>query len=158
MEPYFSKSDDVFVISEINIYMFSTTILSIIRFSRSVVSDSSHSPQNILLFWVGGLVANSCPTICNPMDYSLPGSSVRGISQARILEWVAISSPGDLPNPGIKPRSLALKAVACTGGRFFTNWATREVLLFWGHNIKSSKYSSIPNENLILCKTVFSSH
>ena len=34
----------------------------------------------------------SCPTVCNPMDYSLPGSSVHGISQARILECVAISS------------------------------------------------------------------
>ena len=37
------------------------------------------------------LVAHSCPTLCNPMDCSLPGSSVRGIFQARILEWVAIS-------------------------------------------------------------------
>ena len=36
-------------------------------------------------------VAQSCPTLCNPMDYSLPGSSVHGILQARILEWVAIS-------------------------------------------------------------------
>ena len=34
----------------------------------------------------------SCPTLCDPMDYSLPGSSVHGILQARILEWVAISS------------------------------------------------------------------
>ena len=38
-------------------------------------------------------VAQSCPTLCNPMDYSLPGSSVHGILQARILEWVAISFP-----------------------------------------------------------------
>ena len=36
-------------------------------------------------------VAQSCPTLCNPMDCSLPGSSVHGIFQARILEWVAIS-------------------------------------------------------------------
>ena len=36
-------------------------------------------------------VAQSCPTLCDPMDYSLPGSSVHGIFQARILEWVAIS-------------------------------------------------------------------
>ena len=34
----------------------------------------------------------SCLTLCNPMDYSLPGSSVHGISQARILEWVALPS------------------------------------------------------------------
>ena len=48
----------------------------------------------------------SCPTLFNPVDYSLP---VHGILQARILEWVAISSPGDLPNPGIEPRSPALR-------------------------------------------------
>ena len=36
-------------------------------------------------------VTQSCPTLCDPMDCSLPGSSVRGILQARILEWVAIS-------------------------------------------------------------------
>ena len=38
------------------------------------------------------LVAQSCPTLCDPLDYSPPGSSVRGILQARILQWVAISS------------------------------------------------------------------
>ena len=53
-------------------------------------------------------VAQSCSTLCNPMDYSPPGSSVHGIFQARILEWVAISSFRDLPNPGIKPVSCYL--------------------------------------------------
>ena len=62
----------------------------------------------------GCLVAKSCPTLCDPTDYSPPGSSVHGISQARILEWVAISSSRDLPDPGIEPRSLAL------AGRLFT--------------------------------------
>ena len=38
------------------------------------------------------LVAQSCPTLCDPMDYSPPGSSVHGISRARILEWVALYS------------------------------------------------------------------
>ena len=38
----------------------------------------------------GGLVTKSCDS-CDPMDYSLPGSSVRGILQARILEWVDVS-------------------------------------------------------------------
>ena len=50
----------------------------------------------------------------DPMNHSLPGSSVHGISQARILEWVAISFAGDLPNPGIEPTSPAL------AGEFFT--------------------------------------
>ena len=46
------------------------------------------------------------------MDHSLPGSSVHGILQARILEWVTqlFPSSGDLPNPGIETRSLSLQA------------------------------------------------
>jgi len=49
------------------------------------------------------------------MDYSLPGSSIHGISQTRILEWVAIPSSGDLPDPGIELSSIAL-----AGGFFNT--------------------------------------
>ena len=49
------------------------------------------------------LVAQSCLTLCDPMDYSLPGSSDYRISQARILEGVAITPPGDVPHPGIEP-------------------------------------------------------
>ena len=52
-------------------------------------------------------VSQSCPRLCNPMDCSPPGSSVHGILQARILEWVAIASTGELPNPGITPGSPA---------------------------------------------------
>ena len=51
--------------------------------------------HNWELFWyesVKVLVAQSCPTLCDPMDCSLPGSSVHGISQARILEWVTLLS------------------------------------------------------------------
>ena len=58
------------------------------------------------------------------MDSSLPGSSACGILQARILEWVAFPSPGDLLNPGIKPTSLASPALA---DGFFTTSATWEV-------------------------------
>ena len=57
-------------------------------------------------------VAQSCLTLCDPVDYSLPGSSVHGILQVRILEWVAISFSRDLPNPGIEPGSPALQADA----------------------------------------------
>ena len=49
------------------------------------------------------LVAQLCPTLCDPIDDSSPGSSVHGILQARMPEWVAFSSPGDLLNPGIEP-------------------------------------------------------
>ena len=46
---------------------------------------------------------------CGPMDCSLPGSSVHGISTQEYWEWVPISSPGDLPNPGIEPCLLRRK-------------------------------------------------
>ena len=65
------------------------------------------------------LVAQFCPNLCNPINCSLPGSSVHGILQARILEWVAISfSRGSSP-----PRNWT--QVSCIAGRFFTIWATR---------------------------------
>ena len=56
------------------------------------------------------LVAQSCPTLCNPMGCSPPGFSVHEVLQERILEWVAIPFTGDIPDPGIEPRSLALQA------------------------------------------------
>ena len=56
------------------------------------------------------LVAQSCPTNCDPVDCSPPGSPVYGILQARILECVAMPSLGHLPDPGIKLRSPALQA------------------------------------------------
>ena len=59
-------------------------------------------------------VIQSCPTLCNPIDCSPAGSSVHGISQARILEWAAISYSRDLSDPGFEPASFALS------GGFFT--------------------------------------
>ena len=63
----------------------------------------------------------SCLTLCNPMDCSPPGSSVNGILQARLLEWVTLSYSGDLPGPGVEPATLASPALA---GRFLTTSAT----------------------------------
>ena len=70
-------------------------------------------------------VAESCLTLCDPTDCSLPRSSVHGILQVRILAWVAILSPGDLPDSGIEPRSLVSPAL---GGGFFTTSATWEAI------------------------------
>ena len=55
-------------------------------------------------------VAQLCPTLCYPMGCSPPGSSVRGVLQEEILEWGAIPFSGDVPDPGIEPRSRALQA------------------------------------------------
>ena len=56
------------------------------------------------------LVTQSCPTLCNPKDGSPPGTSVHGILQMRILEWVATPFSRDLPDPRIELRSLTLQA------------------------------------------------
>ena len=65
-------------------------------------------------------VAQSSPTLCDPMDCSLPGSSVCGIFQARVLEWVAIS----FSRRSSQPRDQT--QVSFIAGRRFTIWATRE--------------------------------
>ena len=70
-------------------------------------------------------VAQLCLTLCNPMDYSPPGCSVHGISQAKTLEWVAIS----FSRGSSQPRYWAW--VSCITGRFFTIWATREAPGWW---------------------------
>ena len=60
--------------------------------------------------WQGHAPAQSCPTLCDPMDCSLSGSSVDGIFQARVLEWVAISFSRGYFQPEIKPATPALQA------------------------------------------------
>ena len=63
----------------------------------------------------------SCPVLCDPVNHSLPGSSIHGILQARKLEWVAMPSSGDLPDPGIEPVSVSLMSPALSGGFFTTS-------------------------------------
>ena len=75
-----------------------------------------HTSKDVLC-----LVTQLCPTLLDPIVCSLPGSSVQGIAQARILEWVAISSSRGSSQP--KDRTQ----VSCTAGGPFTIWATREV-------------------------------
>ena len=66
----------------------------------------------------------SCLTFCDPMDYSQPGSSIRGILQERVLEWVAIS----FSRGSSFPRDWT--QVSCIAGRFSTNWATRKAHIY----------------------------
>ena len=66
------------------------------------------------------LVTQSCPTLCNPINYKPAGSTVHRILQARILEWVAISFSRESSWPRDWTR------VSCIAGRFFTIWTTRE--------------------------------
>ena len=62
------------------------------------------------------LVVLACLTLCDPMDCSPPGSSVHGILQARILEWVAMLFSRDRPNPGIEPASPTLQTDSLPSG------------------------------------------
>ena len=74
---------------------------------------ASNSPLPLCLVAVvvvdGGLLAKSCQTLSDPRDCSPPGSSVHGIFRARTLAWLPFPSPGDLPDPGIKPGSPPLQ-------------------------------------------------
>ena len=85
------------------------------------------------------LVTQSCLTVCNPMDCSPPDSSVQGIFQAIILEWVYMHySRGS-------PQSRNRTQVSPIAGGFFTIWATREAKEYWsGYPIASQGDLSDP--------------
>ena len=68
-------------------------------------------------------VAQSCPTLCDPVDCSSPGSSVHGILQARMLEWVAISFSRGSSQPRDRTQ------VSRIAGRHFNFWATRDFII-----------------------------
>ena len=76
--------------------------------------------QNMTKIYVHAKSLQSCLTLWDPMDCSLPGTSVCGILQARILEWVAVS----FSRGTSQPRDQTW--VSCIPGRCFTIWATRE--------------------------------
>ena len=81
-------------------------------------------------------VAQSCPTLCDPMDCSLPDFSVHGIFQARVLEWVAISFSRESSQPRDRTQ------VSCIVGRRFTLWARKPelslLLAMWWYNQKTA--------------------
>ena len=70
----------------------------------------------------------SCLTLCNPINWSHQAPLSMGILQARILEWIAVPSPGDLPHPGIEPTSLTSPALA---GESFNTSATWQQDPLW---------------------------
>ena len=71
----------------------------------------------------------SCPTICNPMDCSLPGSSVQVILQANLLEWAAMPSPGHLLNPGIEPICLMSPALVSGFSTISAIWEAQNLII-----------------------------
>ena len=109
--------------------MFSTKwqqLLETALFLCVIYSSSTFCISRPLIFtelpmlW---LVTQSCQTLCKPMYCIPPGSSVHGILQARILEWVAVP----FSRGSSQPRDQT--GVSCTAGGFFTSWATREAAM-----------------------------
>ena len=84
------------------------------------VHQSGHVACVCVCVCVCVLVAQLCPTLCDPMDYSPPDSSIHGISQSRILEWVTIPFSWESSWPRDQTR------VFCITSKFFTIWATME--------------------------------
>ena len=85
------------------------------KYGKKKVSQVSHR-------WTGKQCnitrhAQSCSTLCNPMNCSPPGSSVHGILQAKLLEWVAISSSKGFSWPRYWTH---VSCISCTAGEFFT--------------------------------------
>ena len=83
------------------------------------------------------LPTQSCPILCDPMDCSPPGSSVHGIFQARILEWVAISSSRGSSRPRDQTH---VSCVSCIGRWVLYHWAT------WG---SLNWYVCPPNHDML---------
>ena len=80
---------------------------------------------------VSAQLLSSCPTLCDPLDWSLPGFSVHGILQEDYWSGLPFHPPRDLLDPGIKPASFASPALA---GEFFTTdttWETPSLVLFY---------------------------
>ena len=84
-------------------------------------------------------VAQSRLTLCNPVYFSLPGSTVHGIFQTRVLAWVAIYFSRGLPDPGIKPGSPTLQADALPSeppGKYSWNSGDPGSIPGWGRSPK----------------------
>ena len=93
---------------------------------------------------VESLVAQSCPTLCDPVDYSLPGSSVHGIFQARVLEWVVISFSRGSSGPRDQTQ------VSHIVGRRFTVWAMTNL-----DSILKSRDIVLPTKTYLVKAMVF---
>ena len=121
----------------------------LLLFSLSVMSDSlwTHGLQHARLLCTSlspsdSEVAQSCPTLCNPMDYRLPSSIVHGIFQQEYWSGLPFPSPEDLSNPGIWIQ------VSRIGGRHFYHVSHPEyaqIHVFWVHDAIKSSHPLLPS-------------
>ena len=123
---------------------------------KSRTQLSTHIQRMLAFLIISTSVSpQSCPTLCNPMDYSLPDPSIHGIFQARILKWVTISFSRRSSQP------IDWTQVSHIVGRRFT---TREVIknlaskitrwLFWGASLPSSRSADFLNKVIFLSSTL----
>ena len=105
--------------------------------------------EQILSMCAYMLLLQSCPTLCNPMDCSPPGSSVHDILQSRILECVTIPVSGR----SSQPRDWTW--VSCIAGRFFTIQATREAPQL---GCRECKYSTLQDNTKLLFRVALLVH
>ena len=97
-------------------------------------------------------VAQSCPTLCDPMDCSLPGSSLHGILQTTVLEWVAIS----FSRGSSRPRDRT--QVSWIPGRRFNLWATREAHFIEDYYTNDSRSKWTVSFGVVLCTVCLAVH
>ena len=110
-------------------------------------SHSSFSTKCLLNRKKESEVAQSCPTLCNPMDSSLPKAppsiwKSHGIFKARVLKWVAISFSRESSQPRDQTQ------VSHIVGRRFTIWATREVQKEYGNGLPFPSPRDVPNPGI----------
>ena len=118
---------------------------------RSLVSMGLGDPLSSLIptglkCLVCTKLLQSCLTLCNPMDHSRQAPLFMGFSRQEYLGGLPFPSPGDLPDPGIKPMPLKSPALA---GRFFITRATGEAPQYLNHS-SSSKVFSKPHLSSLL--------
>ena len=127
------------------------------------MQDNHPAPAAQWVVWCSsGLVTQSCPTLCDPMDCSLPGCSAHGILQLRILEWVAVPFSRGSSQPRDRTQVPALRADSLPTEPRFTGWNSSISLLralaqFLMGKLKSHKlHSTVKRINKQ--KKIFLSH
>ena len=105
-------------------FLWITVLYGIIFYFHQKTQPHFHWASFLLWYlWICAKSFQLCPNLCDSMDSSPPGSSVHGLFQARILEWVAMSSSRGSSWPRNRTR---ICCVSCIAGTFFTHWGTWE--------------------------------
>ena len=126
-------------------WLLSGTLVRLPRHFKRISIDRIRQ-YNYLWTWCESKVAQSCLTLCDPMDCNLPGSSVHGIFQARILEWVAISfSRRPYPTQGLNLDLLHCKQTLYHLSRQGTWYNKLQIFIICQKQVKEISVISYPH-------------